>query len=79
MNDTLITTLITFIVAMIPIITIIVRLNSTLTKLNVTIDILSKQMENSSIDRKGIHSKLNDHEIRIVKLEENCLKMGGKL
>lgn len=64
---------------MIAIITIIVKLNGTLTKLNVTIEVLSKQMEDSSSDRKGIHLKLNDHEIRIVKLEENCLKMGGKL
>ena len=64
---------------MIAIITIIVKLNGTLTKLNVTIEVLSKQMEDSSSDRKGIQLKLNDHEIRIVKLEENCLKMGGKL
>lgn len=64
---------------MIAIITIIVKLNNTLTKLNVTIDVLGKQMDDSSVDRKGIHLKLNDHEIRIVKLEENCLKMGGKL
>ena len=64
---------------MIAIITIIVKLNNTLTKLNITIDILSKQMDDSSADRKGIHLILKDFEIRLVKLEENCLKMGGKL
>ena len=64
---------------MIAIITIIVKLNNTLTKLNITIDVLSKQMEDSSADRKAIHLLIKDHEIRLVKLEENCLKMGGKL
>ena len=64
---------------MIAIITSIVKLDNTLTKLNITIDVLSKQMEDSSADRKAIHLLIKDHEIRLVKLEENCLKMGGKL
>ena len=73
MSDTLITTLVTFIVAMIPIMSIIVKLNSTLTKLNLTINVLSKQMEYSNSDRKQIHETLNNHETRITVLEK-----GGK-
>jgi len=51
-----------FIAAMIPVITVIL-------KLNVTIGVLNKQMETSQKDRKDIHEQLNDHETRISILE----------
>ena len=54
---------------MIPVITVILKLNGTITKLNVTIGVLNKQMETSQKDRKDIHDQLNDHETRISILE----------
>lgn len=70
MSDTLIITLLAFIGSMVPIITVILRVNGTLTKLNMTIDILTKQMIKSENDRENIHKQLNDHETRIVILEK---------
>ena len=70
MNDTLIISLLTFIGSLIPIMTIVVKVNSTLTKLNLTIKVLTKQMENSQEDREKIHSTLNNHETRITILEK---------
>ena len=58
-----------FIGSMIPIFIVIVKLNSTITKLNITIQILNKQMENSMKDRIEIHTQLNNHETRIAILE----------
>ena len=70
MNDTLIISLLTFIGSLIPIMTIVIKVNSTLTKLNLTIQVLTKQMENSQEDREKIHSTLNNHETRITILEK---------
>lgn len=70
MQDTLIITLLAFVGSMVPIITVILRVNGTLTKLNMTIDILTKQMTKSESDRENIHKQLNDHETRIVILEK---------
>ena len=70
MNDTLIISLLAFIGALIPIMTIVIKVNSTLTKLNLTIQVLTKQMENSQEDREKIHSTLNNHETRITILEK---------
>lgn len=70
MNDTLIISLLAFIGALIPIMTIVVKVNSTLTKLNLTIKVLTKQMENSQEDREKIHGTLNNHETRITILEK---------
>ena len=70
MNDTLIISLLAFIGSLIPIMTIIIKVNSTLTKLNLTIQVLTKQMENSQEDREKIHGTLNNHETRITILEK---------
>lgn len=70
MSDTLIITLIAFVTSLIPIFTIVVKVNSTLTKLNLTIQVLTKQMENSQEDREKIHGTLNNHETRITILEK---------
>lgn len=70
MDNNSIMLLLGFIGAMIPIITVIVKLNSTITKLNVTITVLSEQMKTSQADRSDIHTQLNDHETRITVLEE---------
>ena len=70
MNDTLIITLLAFIGSLIPIMTIVIKVNSTLTKLNLTIQVLTKQMENSQEDREKIHGTLNNHETRITILEK---------
>lgn len=68
MDDTILTVL-GFIGAMIPVITVILKLNGTITKLNVTIGVLNEQMKTSQKDRKDIHDQLNDHETRISILE----------
>ena len=70
MNDTLIITLLAFIGSLIPIMTIVIKVNSTLTKLNLTIQVLTKQMENSQEDREKIHGTLNNHETRVTILEK---------
>ena len=70
MNDTLIISLLAFIGSLIPIMTIVIKVNSTLTKLNLTIQVLTKQMENSQEDREKIHDTLNNHETRITILEK---------
>lgn len=67
--DNTIITILGFIGAMIPVVTVIIKLNSTITKLNVTIGVLNKQMDNSQEDREKIHIQLNDHETRITVLE----------
>lgn len=70
MDDTLIISLLAFIGSLIPIMTIVIKVNSTLTKLNLTIKVLTKQMENSQEDREKIHGTLNNHETRITILEK---------
>lgn len=70
MNDTLIISLLAFIGSLIPIMTIVIKVNSTLTKLNLTIKILTKQIEDSQEDREKIHGTLNNHETRITILEK---------
>lgn len=70
MDDTLIISLLAFIGSLIPIMTIVIKVNSTLTKLNLTIQVLTKQMENSQEDREKIHGTLNNHETRITILEK---------
>ena len=70
MNDTLIISLLAFIGSLIPIMTIVIKVNSTLTKLNLTIKVLTKQIESSQEDREKIHGTLNNHETRITILEK---------
>ena len=70
MNDTLIISLLAFIGSLIPIMTIVIKVNSTLTKLNLTIQVLAKQIEKSQEDREKIHGTLNNHETRITILEK---------
>ena len=67
--DNTIMTMLAFIGALIPIFTVTIKLNSTITKLNTTIGVLTKQMETSQRDRTKIHDQLNDHETRITVLE----------
>ena len=67
--DNTIKTILGFVTAMIPVVAVILKLNSTITKLNVTIEVLNGQMKNSKSDRKEIHAQLNDHETRITVLE----------
>lgn len=69
MDNNTIMLIIGFVGSMIPIVTVIVKLNSTITKLNVTMQVLNNQMENSQKDRTEIHSQLNNHETRISILE----------
>ena len=67
--DNTIMTMLAFVGALIPIFTVTIKLNSTITKLNTTIGILTKQMETSQKDRIKMHDQLNDHETRISILE----------
>lgn len=67
--DNTIMTILGFIGAMIPVVKVVMKLNTTITTLNVTIGELNKQMKNSQSDRKEIHDQLNDHELRIDRLE----------
>ena len=64
MDNTSILLLVGFIGSLIAIMTPIIKLNSSITKLNVTLDNTNKVV--SKID-----DKINDHEIRLVKLEEH--------
>lgn len=68
--DNMIMEILAFIVAMIPVITVIMKLNTSITKLNVTIDVLSKQMQESQAEHKDMHEQLNNHETRITVLEK---------
>ena len=70
MSDTQIIYLLGFVGSLIPIFTIVVKLNGTLTKLNITIENLSKEMDISTEDRKVMHKTLNNHETRITVLEK---------
>lgn len=63
-----------FVGSMIPIFSVIIKLNNTITKLNTTIEVLTEQMKSSQEDRDKIHEQLNDHETRISVLESK----GGK-
>lgn len=67
--DNTIITILGFIGSMLPVVTVIIKLNSTITKLNVTISVLNEQMKGSQKDREKIHQQLNDHETRISVLE----------
>lgn len=67
--DNLIMSSLAFIGAVIPIISILLKLNNTITKLIITIDNLSEQMTDSKGDRKEIHNILSNHETRISLLE----------
>ena len=67
--DNLIMSSLAFIGAVIPIVSILIKLNNTITKLIVTIDNLSEQMTDSKDDRKEIHSILSNHETRLSLLE----------
>lgn len=67
--DSTILTVLGFIGSMIPVVTVIVKLNGTITKLNTTIQVLNKQMEKSEKDRESIHKQVNEHETRISILE----------
>lgn len=69
--DNTIMTIIGFIGAMLPIVKVIIKLNTTITTLNLTIKELNKQMKSSQSDRKEIHDQLNDHETRITVLERD--------
>lgn len=68
--DNMIMSILGFVGAMIPVIKVIMKLNTSITKLNVTIDVLAKQMEKSQEEHKDIHKELNDHEKRITVLEK---------
>ena len=70
MDNNSIMLLIGFIGSMIAIITVIVKLNGTITELNTTMRVLSEQMKSSQKDRQRIHTQLNDHETRITVLEQ---------
>lgn len=64
MDNTSILLLLGFIGSLIAIMTPIIKLNASITKLNVTLDNTNKVVGK-------IDDKINDHEIRIVKLEEH--------
>lgn len=69
MNDTSIILLLAFLASLIAVMTPILKLNSAITKLNITIDTINKSL----LDSDKIHSELDhrvqDHEIRIDRLE----------
>ena len=63
MDNTSITLLLGFIATLIGIMTPIIKLNTSITKLNVT-------LENTNELVSKIDKKVDDHEVRIIKLEE---------
>ena len=70
MDDNTIMLILAFVGAMIPIISIFIKLNTTITKLNTTMENLVTQMTDSKKDRTTIHNQLNNHETRISILEK---------
>ena len=65
MNDTTIIILLGFVATIITIVTPIIKLNGSITKLNVTIDMLVKNMEKNDCD-------INDHDKRLAE-DRRCL------
>ena len=63
MDNTIITMILGFVVTLIGVMTPIIKLNTSITKLNVTLENTNELV--SKIDRK-----VDDHEVRIIKLEE---------
>lgn len=58
-----------FIVTLIAIVTPIIRLNSNITKLNITIENIIEKITNQQVNIKDIENKVENHEIRIDRLE----------
>lgn len=68
--DNMIITIIAFIGSLIPIVTVLLKLNAILTELNTTMHMLKEQMEESKEDRQNLHLIINNHETRLVLLEK---------
>lgn len=68
--DNMIITIIAFIGSLIPIITVLLKLNAILTELNTTMHMLKEQMTESKEDRHNLHLIINNHETRLVLLEK---------
>ena len=69
LEGSLIVAILSFIVTLIAVMTPIIKLNSTITKLNATIDNLDKTVSESKLDLKKQSEKIQDHELRIDRLE----------
>lgn len=68
--DNTIMTLLGFIGALIPILTVVIKLNNTITELNSTMKCVQQQIIESKQDRGEIRDVINDHETRITVLEK---------
>lgn len=69
MSDKLIVTIVGFLVGLITLITPLIKLNGSITKLNVIMDIVNNTLSDIEKANKNRDDKLEDHEIRIDRLE----------
>ena len=67
--DNIIMTAVGIIGGVLPIVSVLIKLNTTIVQLDATIKNLSSQMNESKNDRKSIHEQLNNHETRLSVLE----------
>lgn len=68
--DNTIMTLLGFIGALLPILTVVIKLNNTITELNLTMKCVQQQIVESKQDRVEIRDVINNHETRITVLEK---------
>ena len=69
MNDNTIVIILGFVVTLISVMTPIIKLNSSITKLNVTMDNVNNSITENKKTTKEQGEQLQDHEIRIDRLE----------
>lgn len=69
MQDQSIVTIVSFLVTLGVLVTPLFKLNSSITKLNITMDNVNKALNCIETDNRVRDEKLSDHEIRIDRLE----------
>lgn len=69
MDNSWIITLLGFVATLIAVVTPIIKLNVSITKLNVTIEQINKTLGERIEHEKIIDEKLQDHELRLDRLE----------
>lgn len=70
MNGDVVVTVIIFLGAIIPILSVVVKINTTLTKLNITMAYVVEDRKQDKDRIDGIDCKLIDHDKRIYVLEK---------
>lgn len=58
-----------------PFYTLLTSIQSTIKDLQVAIDALRRDIADSQHDRGGIHKKLDDHDLRLNKVEDDVIRI----